>query len=700
MFGRLFSINVTETKDTYIVSEINGRDIAKFITNVWKTSVLEQHMFKSVTSGRFGKIEFYKFFLIDVIYMLERLASRRNPRVPAKTLNEIINVLKRDTWFKDVNNVEQMTNKLDFNKLKLFNFSPKPYQMEWLNYYNKTPKAYQLNGSLLNAAAGSGKSFTATCTHVLAGCDRIIVVCPKNALDRVWQLDPAKFFKTPPKIWTSSMTTQPTGEEFMFVYHFEALDKVVEHHRNDFDKYRYGLILDECHNLNDVKSQRTQKWLDMVKLSGSKDVIHMSGTPFKAMGAESIPLFRALDPSFTAQVEEKFRKIYGTSAQKGLDILKNRLGLVSFVVKKDQLEELGKPIMNTVGIKIPNGGEYTLNAVRAKMSAFIEERLKYYKSREKQDFEFYKSCLDIHKSKILKDKRAMVEYDKYLDYIRIIQSTTEYGTIPEQISFCKRYEFTTISANLPREYVKEFRSVCSIIKYLALKIQGECLGQVVGKMRVDAHVAMCKYIPFRDICQSTKKKTVVFTSFVEVLEEAMKECQQQELNPILVYGKTNNNLTKLIESFEKDSEVNPLIATYNSLSTAVPLVMADTMIMINAPFRAYIQEQAISRIHRLNQDSQTIIYQLYLDTGNEVNISSRSLDIMKWSQQQVEQITGVSSPYKLEDGEEGSFNVSTEDYFEGEFDDVITVQEVLIPSLESKPLPKTMMVSSPSKRGW
>lgn len=1071
MFGRLFSIDLKETNDTYIVTGINGRDIGKFITNVWKTSVLEQHMFKSITGGRFGKMEFYKFFLIDVVYMLERLADRRNPRIPAKTLNDIISVLKENTWLKDVNNLENAVNKLDLNRLKLFNFNPLPHQSGFLEYYNKIPQAYQLSGALINAAPGAGKgiaygttvripngwkkiedlqlgdlvntpngdaakvigiydhknlkcyrvtfedgrscicdenhlwevynnqdsgswktigmmdllkeynrqkeyriqqgipesmiryrlhiplvdpthsadqdinlpldpyllgvllgdgsiiggvkiskpdidiydevkkivvgyecetnvlhtpnrcltysiigkgykdneiqrilkhlglygkcshekfipliylnssfnqrlaliqglmdtdgsvyspsrgrggklsrmgsiewattseqlakgmcyllrsvgcivkmkerqtyftyngdkkpgkisyrlnirsqipsllfrsrtkkdkcsdynqytikglklriknieevpsvptrcitvdhpdklfvikdficthnTFTAMCTQVTAGCDRIIVACPKNALIRVWYNDIQKMFKNPPKIWNSDMSTPPVGDETLFVYHYESLDKIMEHHGDHFGKYKYGFVLDECHNLNDAKSQRTQKWLHVVKASGSDNILHMSGTPFKAIGAESIPLFRAIDPFFTPVVEERFKKIYGTSAQKGLDILKNRLGLVSYIVKKEELD-IGKPIMNTVGIKIPNGNDFTLTAVRAKMSEFIEERLRYYKSREKDDFEFYKWCLDIHRNKIINDRRAMVEYTKYLDYIKIIQSTTEYGSIPEQISFCKRYEFNVISASLPREHVKEFRSVCSIIKYLALKIQGECLGQVVGKMRVDAHVAMCKYIPFRDICQSTKKKTIVFTSFVEVLEEAMVECNRQELNPILVYGKTNNNLTKLIESFEKDKDVNPLIATYNSLSTAVPLVMADTMIMINAPFRAYIQEQAISRIHRLNQDSQTVIYQLYLDTGNEVNISSRSLDIMKWSQQQVEQITGVSSPYKLEDGEEGSFNVSTEDYFEGELDYHVKYNDTFSMEVKNINLPKTI-IELPTKRTW
>ena len=152
---------------------------------------------------------------------------------------------------------------------------------------------------------------------------------------------------------------------------------------------------------------------------------------------------------------------------------------------------------------------------------------------------------------------------------------------------------------------------------------------------------------------------MVFTSFVDVLEDANNACKKQGLNPILVYGKTNNNLAGMIKTFETDKRVNPLIATFDSLSTAVPLVMADTMIMLNAPFRAYIQEQAISRIHRLNQDTQTKVYQCYLDTGNLANISSRSLDIMSWSQQQVEAITGIKSPYILND-EDGDVKVSAE----------------------------------------
>jgi hypothetical protein len=90
--------------------------------------------------------------------------------------------------------------------------------------------------------------------------------------------------------------------------------------------------------------------------------------------------------------------------------------------------------------------------------------------------------------------------------------------------------------------------------------------------------------------------------------------------------------------------LNPLLATYASLSTGVRLTIADTMILLNSPFRAYILEQAISRIYRLGQDSQTYVYQCILDTGEVPNISTRSADILAWSTEQVEAIMGIKAP--------------------------------------------------------
>jgi hypothetical protein len=212
----------------------------------------------------------------------------------------------------------------------------------------------------------------------------------------------------------------------------------------------------------------------------------------------------------------------------------------------------------------------------------------------------------------------------------------------EEIQLTNKFEKERIIPALPKNIALEFKNVKSIIKYTNLKIQDEALGRILGRSRIDC--------------------TVIFTSYVEVLDSTVKTLEKQGFRPMAVYGKTNNELTKIIHTFESDKTINPLVATYASLSTAVPLVMADTMIAIDVPFRAYIHEQAISRIHRLGADTQTRVFEMYLDTGEKSNVSTRSSDILQWSQKQVEDIMGIESPFEVVEEESGRLDVSVEGF--------------------------------------
>lgn len=636
------SIKVTASDRLIEVSGIPGDIMQRDIARLWKTSRINEWMFTDFGKNSFS---FNPFFAPDIVYIIDQLASTKRSRYTStRVLANLRDELIQHTWLKNTLPDAAAPERLNFKMLAKLKFTPLPFQQRFLETYSTIVTQYGLKGYLLAAAAGSGKTFTACAVAECLEVDKVIVACPKNAVNRVWEQDGMlKLFKDTPTYWIEANGHEYRGEKYLIV-HYESLGKVL----HIADMIRDGgqsvmVVLDESHNMNEITSQRTNNFLDLCRLMQSHDVLWASGTPIKALGSECIPLLRSIDPKFNQDAEMRFRKIYGKDGSKGLDILKHRMGMISYKVEKKELK-LADPIMKSLPVQMPNGDAFTLDSIKVLMQNFILERARYYQGRKSQDEAFWKECLKLHE-RSLKGRSAEKEFNEYLRVLNIVVRTADPRFIGEEIKYCNSYEKRYFQPSLPRELHDRFKETKTIIKYVQLKIQGECLGRVLGRARIECHVSMVPYVDFVGVCESTEKKTVVFTSFVEALEATERRCTQLGLKPLIVYGKTNNELATIVGRFEMDQMINPLGATYNSLSTAVPLVMADTMIMLNAPFRAYIHEQAISRIHRIGADTQTYVYQCRLDTGDKPNISTRSGDILKWSQEQVEAIMGIKSPF-------------------------------------------------------
>jgi SNF2 family DNA or RNA helicase len=662
-FRRAFgAINVKETATEIVVEGIPADVMQRDMARVWKTSKIAMHMFN--TFGRNG-FSFDKFFALDIIYMLEQLVQTR-AAVSVRVLNNIRMMMYERTWLKNTIENDDQVGRLKFENFKRFNKQPLEHQIGFLQNYNLKVDQYGLNGYLLAGAAGSGKTMASLYVAEGIDADLILIICPKNAVQRVWQKTVVEEYKKEQTYWTSE-SGKPYNKERIVICHYEYLEKLMSMvNSHAISGQNMIIVLDESHNLNEIKSQRTQLFIDLCKKTQCKNIIPASGTPVKAMGAELIPLLTVLDPLFTDSVQERFKKIFGKDGNKGLDILKNRMGMISHKIEKSALK-LDKPIMKRLPIKMPTGDLYTLDAIRKVMEGFIQERVEFYKKHRKDDERIWERCLVLHED-TLRAAAQKMEYKKYRQILKTVIATADPRYIGEEIAYTNMYEKRYFEPSLPKEMIKDFRDVKSIIKYTKLKIQGECLGRVLGRKRIECHVEMVKYLDFKTIADTTDKKTLVFTSFVEALTAAAAQCTSAGMSPLVVYGKTNNELASIVGKFEKDEKLNPLIATYNSLSTAVPLVMADTMIMINAPFRAYIQEQAISRIHRIGADTQTTVYQAFLDTGDKPNISTRSSEILAWSMEQVEAIMGIKSPFAVTESVE-DFEVEIAQ--QGEYDDVL-----------------------------
>lgn len=645
-FSRMLGIiSVKETDSHIIVNGIPGLRFQKDIYNFWKTSKIANNIFTSVSRS---SVKFPKFFAIEVLYILEQLQDSRRTFSGRRTLSKVAEELVKSTWLRNIG-VTGFSPRVNYKALDDLNVTLFQHQLNFLREYDRTTFEYALNGMLMDVAAGGGKTITNYALGHALGADTKVFIVPKNSVFDVWVKTIKMLFKKGiPNYWHSLSGDEPKiGQEY-YIVHYDYMDKFltfVKQNRGSFGKV--FVAIDESHNFNE-QSARTQFLVDICHGLKARDVVHASGTPFKAMGSEAITLLKTVCADFTAEVEVAFRKLFGKEAKKALEILANRIGIVSFKVPKQDIETPGVDY-HEVKIALKNGLDYTLTSVRDRMTKFIEERLKYYRDGMKEYEGLYDRCLAMHEKSLARASPIQIrEFELYKGYVKTIRKGYDPVTMKDMVMFCNRYELKNIVPSLPDTYRKPFLNVRAIIKYVELKVMGEALSQVLGRMRIQCHLDMLPNMPLDTIIDNALSKTVIFTSYVEVVKELEVLLKAAGYKPLLVYGETNKDLTNIVKQFENDPDANPLIATFKSLSTAVPLTMANTEIFTNSPFRDYERTQTIARVDRIGQKHRCHVHETFLDTGQEPNISTRSKDIMQWSKNQVEAILGVKSPDDLE----------------------------------------------------
>lgn len=466
--------------------------------------------------------------------------------------------------------------------------------------------------------------------------DIIIMVSLKASIYRVWEDAMKEDYKTTPKYWIQDRDhILPSGQLPKYlIYHMESIGKLLED-SGRFAGKKIAVILDESHKLNEITSQRTQDILSFIKRVNPITTLWASATPIKAYGSEAIPMLSTFDKLMTPEAMDAFKKLYGKSSKKCFDIIRHRMGTVTFKAEIIKSE----PIPKNVPIKLKNSDRFLLSTLKADMKDYIIERIRYWKDQEKSVKIGYYSAIDRYE-RTIKSSQEKANLAMYRRFVEQISKTTDYSTVKEEMVFCNKFEKYQIEPLLSGEQLKNFRSFKSVVKYLPLKVRGECLGNVVGRRREEVTLALIEACDLPSYIKAAEKKTIVFTSYVKAVEKTAEYLIGKGFKPVTVYGAGKDDLTSQVKKFYDDKSANPLVATYQSLSTSVPLVAANVILAINVPFRDYIMEQAIGRIDRINQDAQTYVFKFYLET-TEPNISSRTLDILEWSEDQVNQILGV-----------------------------------------------------------
>lgn len=650
------NIEVSESNKYITLHGFNGHRLIDAINKAWGTSKISNNIFHSAT---YIAVKFHKFFLMDIIYTLEKLIDEPKVPVSRRSLRIAVSKLKELTELRAVFQPGVDNSLIDRNAVNLFKVSPLPWQSEYLDIYSDRLLKYKLKGHLLDAKPGTGKTIASLILMESLKADTIIVVSPKNAVIDVWKETLDNKYKNTPKYFHSLSGLPPTLGQHVYVIHYEYIPKFLEYLSkvNVGDLGKVGLVLDESHNFNEINSQRTQSLIEL-----TKKYVHyslwMSGTPIKALGKEVIPLLHCIDPLFDEDCEKSFAAVFGKNSERALDILANRIGILSHTVKKEDVVSDVKLYRYQANVTLKNGDDYTLPVIRLKMKAFIEERSKFYKENMKSFEEDYKYGIELYRNSIKGRSQEIKLLDDYLSKVRDIKKGWDPYTMKDISRYCNTFERTKIIPMLPNDIKKAFRKAKSVYKYVNLTIMGECLGSILGKARTQCNVDIAsnlgtmRLIPLNygpdlglmtldEILTNAKKKTIMFTSFVEVVTTLKAKLMEDQYRPAVVFGETNKDLPKIVESFDKEDAVNPLVATFQSLSTAVPLIMANTIIMLNIPFRDKDYVQAVARAHRKGQTEDVYVIDVLLDTGDVPNISTRSKDIATEAAQMVAKIMGV-----------------------------------------------------------
>ena len=581
------------------------------------------------------------------------------------TINDLLNYIRTETWV--AGRYQKIVSPIDYNLIKKeMKFNILPSQQPAFEKYEEVKVLAGLRGAMLDAAPGAGKTFMSLALSVGLEYDTTIIIAPRQTLDEVWVKSVTdSLFKTPQSyIVLDNKHKDVKGKRFI-IFHYEFLEKVVEDKKllKLLIKLKPNIIVDEFHNFNNINSKRTNNLLKLINEINAEDVILLTGTPIKMATSELIPLLYALDSKFPSAITF-FNDMYKVYDVRLMNMLQYRFGLYRRRIEKDD-DNIPGLTVTEYKVKLKKYNRYLIENIQADMTEYKNNR---YNELMLAYDEYYKEFLKFIdyvkkeniKNKIMTKAEAELKFKQYLLNVNEVFKLAEsnkiylaYGTI----NIINEFETNYIEKYLELDKLKRFRDIKSIIKYPKLKAMGEALGRILLTRRIECYNELAKNLDYKEIIDDADKKTVIFSNYTSTCEIAFEKTLKLKYYSLRVYGDFTKDLTPTVQKFmDIKNKSNPLIATYKSLSTGVPLIAANTMVCLDLPFRMYIFDQSVSRIYRLGQDKRTFVFIVKLDTGEEPNITQKDLFILNTSQMRVEMITD----------NEFSYDVPKEDYFKKE----------------------------------
>lgn len=109
--------------------------------------------------------------------------------------------------------------------------------------------------------------------------------------------------------------------------------------------------------------------------------------------------------------------------------------------------------------------------------------------------------------------------------------------------------------------------------------------------------------------RSEGRKVLMFSQFVEALEEMERYLQELNIGYVHLYGKTRDRQTA-VESFQKNKGISVFLISLKAGGVGLNLTAATRVLFMDDWWNPAVEDQASSRAHRLGQSKDVVIFRL------------------------------------------------------------------------------------------
>lgn len=617
--GINFSKFIQRIKDYYSennFSKIFMMEYTKHSKNLWE----KKRIAKKDMTVKY--LKFPIFFALEIAMIFEDLGDYYNVPYYFK----IAKLIRTKTWVSHLEeSIEDIPVKLD--KLNSIRYTLKPYQKDFVEMYPTLKNRFGLNGYLLSFDQGLGKTLTSIALAESLNKKQIVIVCP-NSLKENWAYEIKEYFYKydNDKLWSEEVYVHGskkynlTKNTKYIIVNLEAIPAIYDIVNKKKDTM---LIIDEMHNVRNMNGKRTKELLELRSMFNNIDVLPMSGTPIKALPNEIIPTLMLIDPLFTEEVAKIYDKCFNVDGIGTKNIVNSRFGIIMHRKTKKEVLALPEKVISSISFKVPNSSRYLSSQVKEDVNEIFS--MLYNKELDRSQ-ELQVNFINMVKKY---SKAPNKDLTNYLNYVK--KPNAEY----HEIDLKKYGEFTKLYV-IPNIYspvdIKKFKDAETAYLRMKERAMGKAIGQVLHPRRKEMFIQL--YENNKDhiieMINNATKKTVIFSTLLEVVDYISKDLEKQGVGNVKIVGGSGDRMDK-IQTFKNNEDVQVLIATSQTLSTGVTLTEANQMFFFGTPWRSADYNQCCDRIYRIGQNTDVHIYNVLLDTGGELNLSTRMNDILQWS---------------------------------------------------------------------